>query len=442
MFRHTYLKDRFFYVLAVAVAVFILGYSYSILFGLGQLLLIALILAAAIDWFTLRSVAKRITVTRQMNEKLSLGDSQKVEYQLNNTSKNNFHFQLIDEFPDQLQYRAKQESGIIQAEETIDIQTYIRPLVRGAYHFGKTNIYISSPLLGLIERRISMENEAMVKVVPSVIQMRKYALEVFAKTATMAGIRKVRTIGENDEFEQIRQYQQGDNFKSINWKASSRRNELMINQFQNTRSQNIYSIIDKGRSMKMPFNGMTLLDYAINTSLVISNIVLKKYDKAGLITFSEKIGQVVKSENLPKQLSLLSETLYNQKTGFKESNHELLFYYLRQHLKRRSILLYFTNFENIYDLEKNLDYLKSLNRRHLMVIIFFNNTELQAAKNKPIESISDIYVNTFAAKALMEKEQIRDRLKANGIQTILTEPENLSVNVINKYLEIKAKRMK
>jgi len=402
MFKHTYLRDRFFYVFAIAVALFIIGFSFPIMHVVAQGVLAFLFLIAAIDYYLLRNAANKVTVSRQVNEKLSLGDNQKIGYELINESKQNLLFELIDEFPEQLQYRSTQESGNLLPEENIQLKTYIRPLVRGEYNFGKTNVYLSTPLLRLIERRVAIENDTMVKVVPSVIQMRKYALEVFAKTATMAGIRKVRTIGENDEFEQIRQYQTGDNFKSINWKASSRKNELMINQYQNTRSQNIYTIIDKGRSMKMPFNGLTLLDYAINTSLVISNIVLKKYDKAGLITFSEKIGQVVKSENTPKQLSVLSEQLYNQKTGFKEANHELLFYYLRQHLKRRSILLYFTNFENIYELDKNIDY----------------------------------------AKALMEKEQIRDRLRINGIQTILTEPENLSVNVINKYLEIKAKRMK
>jgi len=442
MFKHTYLRNRFFYVLAVVVTLFILGFSFPELFTIGQFVLAFLFMLAGIDWYLLYHTRKDIHVSRALNEKLSLGDNQSIKYTLHNQSQRRLLFELIEEFPKQLQLRSTQKSGIILKNAELEIDIDIRPLIRGEYHFGKTHIYISTLWLRLLERRISMENDTTVKVVPSIIQMRKYALEVFAKTATMAGIRKVRTIGENDEFEQIRQYQQGDNFKSINWKASSRKNELMINQYQNTRSQSVYCIIDKGRSMKMPFNGLTLLDYAINTALVISNIVLKKYDKAGLITFSEKIGQVVKSENTPKQLSVLSEQLYNQKTGFKESNHELLFYYLRQHLKRRSVLLYFTNFENIYDLEKNIDYLKSLNRRHLMIIVFFNNTELQTVIDQPIETISDVYVNTFAAKALMEKEKIRDQLRVNGIQTILTEPENLSVNVINKYLEIKAKRMK
>jgi len=254
MFKHTYLRDRFFYVFAIAVALFIIGFSFPIMHVVAQGVLAFLFLIAAIDYYLLRNAANKVTVSRQVNEKLSLGDNQKIGYELINESKQNLLFELIDEFPEQLQYRSTQESGNLLPEENIQLKTYIRPLVRGEYNFGKTNVYLSTPLLRLIERRVAIENDTMVKVVPSVIQMRKYALEVFAKTATMAGIRKVRTIGENDEFEQIRQYQTGDNFKSINWKASSRKNELMINQYQNTRSQNIYTIIDLHSSSAISFS--------------------------------------------------------------------------------------------------------------------------------------------------------------------------------------------
>lgn len=442
MFRSIYLKNRFFYVIGLIIIFLILGYSYDVMHTIGLLMLPILTLLTIIDGVTLFITRHKFEISRSVHPKLSLGDEQDIQYTLINNSKNNWYYTLIDDLPVQLQYRDLQHHGTVGANESITLHTPIRPLDRGEYEFGNIQIFISSTILNLIEFRITTPSKTTVKVVPSIIQMRRYALEVFSKTATMSGIRRIRSIGENDEFEQIRNYQVGDNYKSINWKATARKREIMVNQFQNTRSQNIYTIIDKGRSMKMPFKGLTLLDYAINASLVISNIVLKKYDKAGLITFSHKLGQVVQAKNTPQQLSLISDHLYNQKTDFLEANHELLFFYLRQQLKRRSILLYFTNFENLYDLEINLPYLKSLNRRHLMVVIFFKNTEVQAAKNKKVETVSDIYSNTMAAKAVMEKEQIRDRLNVAGIQTILTAPEDLSVNVINKYLEIKAKRMK
>ena len=257
----------------------------------------------------------------------------------------------------------------------------------------------------------------------------------------MAGIRRIRQIGENDEFEHIRSYMQGDNIKAINWKATSRKNQLMVNQFQNSRSQMIYSIIDKGRSMKMPFNGLTLLDHSVNAALVISNIILRKHDRAGLITFSEKIGSIVKAEANQSQLEKISSALYKQKTSFLESNFELMFYTLRRHLSRRSIIFFYTNFETPLDLKRNLAYLKSLNKKHLLVVISFVNTELIESSEMICRNKSDIYFKTFAQKALADKEKIMDQLTIHGIQSILTRPQDLNINVINKYLEIKAKRM-
>jgi len=152
--------------------------------------------------------------------------------------------------------------------------------------------------------------------------MKNMELQVFSKTATLAGIRKVREIGENDEFEQIRNYIVGDNVKSINWRATSRQGELMVNQYENSKSQQIFCIIDKGRSMKMPFDDLTLLDYAINTTLVTSNIILRKYDKIGLITFGNRIGHVINADAQSGQLQKITKALYDQQTDFQESNFE------------------------------------------------------------------------------------------------------------------------
>ena len=193
--------------------------------------------------------------------------------------------------------------------------------------------------------------------------------------------------------------------------------------------------------MKMPFFGMTLLDHAINSALVISNIILKKYDKAGLITFSDKLGSIVSAKAMTGQLEGISKQLYNQKTAFKESNFELLYYTCRQQITRRSILLFFTNFEQMVDLERNLPYLSRMGKKHLLVVILFINTEIVTATEAQCETKSDIYTKTFAEKALAEKMKIARTLNIHGIQTILTKPEDLSINVINRYLEIKNKRM-
>lgn len=440
MFASTYLTSRFFWSLSMGILLFIASYSFPILYNLGYLLLGLLLILTLLEVWWLYRLRDKVGCDRQISEKLSLGDLQHVQYRLWNQSKQTLIIEVIDELPFQLQIRDLSLKRKIHSGADVRDTWEISPLERGAYQFGDVNLYLSLPWIRLVSLRVTQKRAQTVKVVPSIIQMRKYELEVFSRTASLSGIRRIRQLGENDEFEHIRLYQQGDNIKSINWKATSRRNSLMMNQYQNTRSQQIYCVIDKGRSMRMPFEGLSLLDYAINTSLVMSNIVLRKFDRIGLITFSDKIGSLVSAQNTQGQLNILLDKLYDQRTAFRESNFELLFHTLQRQVRRRSILLLYTNFEHMQDLERNMPFLRSINRHHLLIVIFFINTELQAIEDLPISSLSDIYVQTFAEKAMMEKELIRDRLILHGIQCILTQPHHLSIDVINKYLEIKARR--
>lgn len=438
--NHTFLTVRFFVVFGIALGLFLLSYGIPSLYTPAWLLIILILLVSSWEWWRLSSISSKLQVQRIVTDKLSLGDIQNITYVISKEISPPVKITLIDELPYQLQYRHFQVVQPRMTESGWQYVEKIRPLSRGKYSFGDIHLFISLPRLALVEIRKTHSAKQDTMVFPSSVQMEKYALEVFTRTASFSGIRRVRTLGENDEFELIRAYQQGDNIRSINWKATSRKSQLMINQYQDTRSQQVYCVIDKGRSMKMPFQGLTLLDYSINTALVISNIVLRKYDKAGLITFSDKMGQMVAAENSPSQLSLISEQLYNQKTGFKESNYELLFHQLRHHLRRRSILLFFTNFEYVSDLDRHLPFLQSLNQYHLLVLIFFINTELASASSTPVHDLEGVYLHTFIQKALREKEIIQNKLQSFGIQTILTRPQDLSLQVINKYLEIKARR--
>lgn len=437
-----FINNRFYICLGVCIAIFLIAFSYPSFMYIGWLALIALGFLSTFEYCLLWFCSKSIVSSRKVNPKLSLGDKQKITYSISNQSKVDLSFELTDELPFQFQHRGYIERDKIKKNKKIEFPFKIQPTLRGEYNFGNLLTYISTPFLGLVQRRITTKIPEAVAVYPSFIQMKKYEMQVFSKTASLAGIRRVREIGENDEFEHIRNYSQGDNIKSINWRATSRRNELMVNQYENSKSQMVYTIIDKGRSMKMPFEGLTLLDYAINTSLVVSNIVLKKYDKAGLITFSDKVGALVKADSQQQQLQKITKYLYNQKTGFKDANYELLFYTIRSQISRRSVLLFFTNFEVPYEMRRNLKFLKSLNLKHLLVVIMFINTELESAQYKETKIMKDIYYKTFAQRAIMDQEKIANELRANGIQVILTKPQDLSINTVNKYLEIKAKRMR
>jgi uncharacterized protein (DUF58 family) len=229
--------------------------------------------------------------------------------------------------------------------------------------------------------------------------------------------------------------------RTINWKATSRNGELMVNQYQEERSQQVYCIIDKSRSMKMPFDGLSLLDHSINASLVLSNIILRKGDKAGVISFSDKLGARLPAESSTGQLRKIMETLYNQKTHYLEANYENLYFGTRNVIKGRSMILLFTNFESMYALERSIAMIRKLNQQHLVVVVFFENTELAKTEELESKNVKDIYFKTIAQKFSLEKKLIARELRKYGIQSILTKPEELSVNAINKYLELKSRGM-
>jgi uncharacterized protein (DUF58 family) len=241
------------------------------------------------------------------------------------------------------------------------------------------------------------------------------------------------------EFEQIKDYIQGDYIKNINWKATAEKGQLMVNQFQDEKSQPVYSIIDKGRVMKMPFNKLSLLDYTINATLAISKIALKKNDNAGMFAFSNKIENRVVAERRSSQMNLILETLYNLKTNFVESDFSRLYIDTKRHLPQRSLLLLYTNFETLDALHRQLPYLQAIAKHHLLEVIFFENTELISYTQKKSNNTLEIFEQTIAEKFIYEKQLVVNELRKYGIQTILTKPEDLTINTINKYLEIKAK---
>ncbi|MBL7710674.1 MAG: DUF58 domain-containing protein, partial [Chitinophagaceae bacterium] len=228
-------------------------------------------------------------------------------------------------------------------------------------------------------------------------------------------------------------------YRTINWKATARREGLMVNNYTDERSQQIYCVINKGRVMKMPFHGMTLLDYAINASLVLSNVALVKQDRAGLITFAENLDSFILADKKSTQMNKVLESLYRQQTRFLEPDYEKLFSVIRNRITNRSLLVLFTNFESLEGLQRELPALRKIARYHLLLVVFFENTELRTLMDRKATNMEDIYIKTIAEKFAYEKRLMVKELHMNGIPSILTTPENLTVNTINKYLELKSR---
>lgn len=437
-FKKLYFTELFFQALIGIVLLFIFAYFFPWALFIVKLLFFGLVALTLVDIIRLFRVKKGVLGHRITPDKLSNGDPNEIILTFENYYTFTVEMEIIDEIPHQFQVRDHHHQVSIPAGGERSLAYSLRPVKRGEYSFGALNVFVKTSF-DLVSRRFRFAENKMVPVYPSYIQMRKYELMAISNRLTEAGIKKIRRIGHNLEMESIKEYVAGDDYRTINWKATARKGELMVNNYQDEKSQQVYAVIDKSRTMQMPFEGMTLLDYAINATLVISNIAVKKEDKAGLITFQHKAGTVLPASRRSKQMQLIQEALYNQKTAFKEADFFRLYVTIKKKITQRSLLLLFSNFETLSGMYRQLPYLKNLSRSHLLVVIFFKNTELDELLNSREENTKKIYRKAIAEKLAYEKHQIVKELGKHGIQSILTAPQHLTVNTINKYLELKAR---
>lgn len=434
-----YLAARFYLVVALCIFLFVVSFFVPNMYGAIKITLLVFVALVVVDYLFLFVLSKAPSAKRITADRFSNGDENKVEIKVQNNMLFTVDMEIIDELPLQFQKRDWQLTHRFSAQEQKYIFYKLRPVTRGEYQFGRIIIYVKS-LLGLLKRRHNIEAAELVPVYPSYLQMRKYELLSQTTIQTEQGNKRMRKIGHSMEFEQIKEYVRGDDVRSVNWKATARKGSLMVNNYTDEKSQQVYCIIDKGRLMKMPFGGMTLLDYAINSTLVLANVCLQKQDRVGLMTFANKMGSLLAADRKPIQRENILQLLYNQETAFLESDFEMLYLQIRNRIKHRSLIVLYTNFESLSGLNRQLGYLRSIAKHHLLMVVFFENTELHTLSHLDAQNVEEIYIKTIAEKFEFEKRLIVKELKKHGILSILTPPEKLTINAVNKYLELKARQ--
>ncbi len=434
-----YLTLRFYLAVGFCIVLFIVSFFYKPLAQIPKILIAVTAALVLIDYLFLFILGKMPSAKRLIADRLSNGDENKVELQVVNNMRFTVGIEIIDELPVQFQKRDWKITHRFTAGEQKNIIYTLRPVHRGEYKFGNVILYTKS-LLGLLQRRVDAAAEQTVPVYPSFMQLRKYELLSQTSIQTEHGNKRMRKLGHSMEFDNIKEYVRGDDIRTINWKATARKGSIMVNNYTDERSQQVYCIIDKGRLMKMPFNELTLLDYAINSTLVLSNVCLQKQDRVGVLTFANKMGSLIAADRKPIQRENILQLLYNQETAFLESDYEMLYMQIRNRIKHRSLLVLYTNFESIGGLKRQLNYLRSIAKHHLLMVVFFENTELLKLSKLNAADIEEVYIKTIAEKFEFEKRLIVKELQKHGILAVLTTPENLTINAVNKYLELKARQ--
>ncbi|MBL4664028.1 MAG: DUF58 domain-containing protein [Flavobacteriaceae bacterium] len=435
--KSIYLTSRFFYVLSIFVLLFLVSYWIPTLYGIIWVMVLGLLVFILLE-ITMLYSSKGLRGERLLPDRFSNSDENLVSIKLHNAYSFPIEVAIVDELPVQFQKRDFFRKIKIKGKGRDTFQYTVRPVDRGEYVFGNLNCFVTS-IIGLVRKRYTFNKEQMVKVYPSFIHMKKYDFLAIDNRLSHIGLKKIRRIGHTMEFEQIKEYVAGDDLRTVNWKTTAKRGQLMVNQYQDEKMQPIYSIIDSSRVMKMPFEGIKLVDYAINSTLAFSNVALKKGDKIGLVNFSNKLGTYLPAQAKKTHLNLVLESLYNLDSQFLDSDFGVLQALIKQKITHRSLIMLYTNFEHISSLHRQLPYLQAIAKKHLLVVIFFENTELRQLSHMQPTDISEIYDQTIAQQFEFDKKLMVRELQQRGIQTVLTAPEDLTINTINKYLEIKAR---
>lgn len=379
-----------------------------------------------------------ITAKREVGSILSNGDENNCSVHITNAYEYLLFATIYEEIPHQLALRELKFKTKLNPQKTKIIRYILQPKERGEYDFGDIIIMASSPLQ-LIKRRYAAEASTKVSVYPSYIHLNRYSLQNFKYFSNEIGIKKTRKLGHSTEFEQIKGYVKGDDIRYMNWKASAKKGSLMVNQYIDERAQQVYCIIDTGRAMQMPFEGLSLLDYAINSTLAMSHVIIKNHDRAGVLYFNKIVEKILPADKSMGHLPKILNLLFNLKTVFLESNFEKLYADVKFRISHRSLLLLYTNFEDMNSLKRQLPYLKGLAKNNVLVVIFFKNSEIEdVIKNKATNEI-DYYYKSVAEKLSFQKKLMVKELSKHGIQSVLTDPKDLTINTIDKYLEVKAR---
>ncbi|MFB0946774.1 MAG: hypothetical protein ACI9V1_001032 [Spirosomataceae bacterium] len=436
-----YLTNRFFAALAACVVILCFGVLLTPLFWLGQAGISLLVVGAIIEGIILFWKEEIVKFERVLPAKLSNGDDNKIWFTVQNKSANDLNARLLEDFPEQLQLHNWEKRFSLQPNKQHRLSYTIHPTERGEYNWRNSQLFLETNRFKLVTRRCVFPTDEIIPCYPSFEQFKELRISALVNSNNEANSTMIRKIGQSLEFEQIKNYVGGDDFRHINWKASAKQGKLMLNQYQEERSQDIYSVIDLGRNMQQPFNGQTLLDYSINASLALTKTVLSLKDKVGLITYSADECTVLPPRSDVNQFKKVNEKLYSISSDFQESGMEKLYRFVRYRVRQRGLFVIFSNFDTIQSLHRNLPYLRAIAKYHLVLLVIFENSELESYAEETATDVKEIYDKTMAKHLLFQKRLIAKEISKFGMQSLVTKPEMLNSDLINKYLNIKRRQM-
>jgi uncharacterized protein (DUF58 family) len=419
------------------VAVVVASFAVVIFPSLWLLVLaLDLLLAAAafLDWF-LSPRQGAIDAVRIVPERVSVLNPQQVAILVRNQSSGALRVRVRDAIPESFEAAVEEVGATVPARGQVRLEYQVVPKARGAFSWGHIHIRFHS-LLGLWEQRRTIRAPAQSRVYPNLVALERYHLLARANRLESIGIRKVRMRGSAWEFESLRDYARGDDIRLIEWKATARRRKMIVRNQEAERNQTVLLLVDSGRLMNAEVDGVSKLDSAVNSALILAHVALSRGDRVGLCSFSHDVHAWVTPRAHKAQIRLLTEALYDLRGDFSESDHGRCLRLLATRYPKRALLIVFTDFVDSDTASEMVAHLRLAGRRHVVLFTALNDPLLARAAAAYVGDTFQGFRKAAAVELLRERKEVLEQLRRTGIHVLDVEPTGLTPPLVNRYLEI------
>jgi uncharacterized protein (DUF58 family) len=381
-----------------------------------------------------------LTVERHTLRSASLGGTHDVKLLLDNRGSRTKLLEVRDDLPDGLTADPESQTLTLKPGKRAELDYRIRPTRRGSFQFESVYLRLRSRL-GLWNRFVDKPCPVELLVYPDMKQLAEYALLSRTNRLSLIGVRRTRKIGQDNNFERLRDYSQDDNYKHIDWRSSARRNKLTVKQFQADQSQRLVFMLDCGRMMTNEYRGLSLLDYALNSILMLSYVALEQGDSVGFICFSDKIESYVPMRGGLSQMNRLLHAGFNRFPSMKQTNYDDAFLHFSKNCRRRSMVVLISNIIDDVSAAQVSGYMRTLRSRHLPVMCLLRDRSVFDYADNPSLDDSVLYRSAAAAQLLIWRNEVIQKMENAGVLSVDAFPESLTTPLVNRYLQAKAKHL-
>lgn len=385
------------------------------------------------------ALGRRVDVDRQVAAIFSVGRPNLVTLHLRNRSGRTLRGAVADDPLDACEAEGNPGTFEIGPYGTAVVRYEVTPSRRGPRSFGAASVRYASPL-GLVARQERAPIEGTVDVYPDVHAAR--ALELLRRQGRQdARMGSLRVRGGDTEFERLRPYQVGDAMKHVDWRATARRDDLTVRQFQAESNQNVVFAIDVGRGMRGETGGLTAIDHALNAALLAADVALRGGDKAGLLAFDETPRTFVPPTGGRAGGRRLTRAAYALEAGLAATDYHAAMTFLRTQVRVRSLFIVFTNLLDPRSAKELASAVKALMPRHLPLCVLLRDTDVEALATAPSPTTEDLYVRAAAAETLAWRDALIRGLRNAGVLVLDAKPAETTPELVKAYLDVKARRL-